>query len=51
MRLLDQWRETAREFDATFGPGAAAREAFQLLATCAIFAILLCLVAVIGEAL
>ena len=51
MRGLDLWRETAREFDATFGRGAWMAELVALTGTCAVFAIVMCLVAAIGEAL
>ena len=50
MRAPTFWREIAREFDETFGPGATVREAFQLFGICAAFAILLSIVAAIGGA-
>ncbi len=50
MGMLTLWRETAREFDAAFGPGAWRDELLCQLGSCALFAILLCLVAAIGDA-
>lgn len=51
MRFLEQWRETAREFDATFGPGAWTTELYLLLGSCGVFAALVWLTTLGGEVL
>lgn len=50
IRLLDLYRETARELDAARGPGTARSEATGMVITLSLFAILAIGLAAIGDA-